>query len=150
MAAPIRIGELFISQGVITEKQLQLALDHQKVTGDILGDLLIKLGFVTAQEFARAIALQSGIGYFDLSESQPEGDALRMVPKDVAQKAGMIPLSVRDGQLSIGVINPNNIVAVDTVTKLTGKPPVVYIIDNDQFQNTIEKAYLLSVPIGFG
>ena len=141
MAAPIRIGELFISQGIITEKQLQLALDHQKVTGDILGDLLIRLGFVTAQEFARTIAVQSGIGYFDLSESQPEEEALRMIPKDVSQKAGMIPLSVLDGQLSIGVTNPNNIVAVDSVIKLTGKPPVVYMIDNDQFQNTIEKSY---------
>src|SRR6185369_13407399 len=141
MAAPIRIGELFISQGVITEKQLQIALDHQKITGDILGDLLIKLGFVTAQEFARAIAIQTGIGYFDLSESQPDEDALRMIPKDVSQKAGMIPLSVHDGQLSIGITNPSNIVAVDTVTRLTGKPPVVYIIDNDQYQDTLEKAY---------
>lgn len=141
MAAPIKIGELFISQGVITEKQLQLALDHQKVTGDILGDLLIKLGFVTAQEFARAIAIQTGNDYFDLSESHPEDDALLMVPKEVSQKVGMIPLSVLDGQLSIGITNPSNIVAVDTVTKLTGKAPIVYIVDNDQYQDTLEKAY---------
>ncbi|MDD2272715.1 MAG: GspE/PulE family protein [Desulfuromonadaceae bacterium] len=141
MAAPLKIGELFISQGVITEKQLQIALDHQKVTGDILGDLLIKLGFVTAQEFARTIATQSGIGYFDLSESQPDEEALRMIPKETSQKVGMLPLSVLNGQLSIGITNPSNIVAVDTVTKLTGKAPIVYIIDNDQFQDTLEKAY---------
>lgn len=141
MAAPIRIGELFISQGVITEKQLQLALDHQKVTGDILGNLLIKLGFVTAQEFAIAIATQSGIGYFDLSTLQPEEEALQLISKDIAQKAGMIPLAFNDGQLSIGVTNPNNIIAVDIVTKLTGKAPIVFIVDNDQYQDTLEKAY---------
>lgn len=142
MAAPIKIGELLKSNGLITDKQLQIALEHQKVTGAILGDLLIKLGFVTATEFARTIALQTGIDFIDLSEVQPHEEALRMVPKEVAEKGGFIPLVVmEEGRLSIGITNPSNIVAVDTVTKLTGKQPQVFLVDNDHYQETLEKSY---------
>lgn len=142
MAAPIRIGELLISNKLITERQLQIALEHQKVTGAILGDLLIKLGFVTATEFARTIALQSHIDFIDLGEIQPHEEALQLIPKETAEKAGLIPLAVvEDGRLAIGITNPSNIVAVDLVTKLTGKQPRVFLVDNDHYQETLEKSY---------
>jgi len=141
MAAPIKIGELLLSQGVLTQKQLQIALEHQQVTGAILGDLLIKLGFITAPEFARTIAVQSGLEYLELSEFEPEEEALRLIPKETAEKIGMIPLTITEGQLTIGITNPSNIVAVDTATKVTGKPPKVYLVDNDHYQSTLEKAY---------
>lgn len=142
MAAPIKIGELLKSQGLISDKQLQIALEHQKVTGAILGDLLIRLGFVTASEFSRAIAVQSGIDFIDLSEVQPHEEALRLIPKEIAEKGGFIPLVLlEEGRLSIGITNPSNIVAVDTVTKLTGKQPQVFLVDKDSYQETLEKAY---------
>ena len=149
MAAPIRIGELLVSNKLITDRQLQIALEHQKVTGAILGDLLIKLGFVTATEFARTIALQSHIDFIDLSEVQPHEEALRLIPKETAEKAGLIPLAlVEDERLAIGITNPSNIVAVDLVTKLTGKQPRVFLVDNDNFQETLEKSYFFfSHPI---
>ena len=141
MAAPIKIGELLLSQGVLTQKQLQIALEQQQVTGAILGDLLIKLGFITAPEFARTIAVQSGLEYLELSEFEPEEDALRLIPKETAEKIGVIPLALVDGHLTIGITNPSNIVAVDTATKVTGKSPKVYLVDNDHYQSTLEKAY---------
>ncbi|MDK9719384.1 MAG: GspE/PulE family protein [Trichlorobacter sp.] len=141
MAAPIKIGELLLSQGVLTQKQLQIALEQQQVTGAILGDLLIRLGFITAPEFARTIAVQSGLEYLDLSEFEPEEEALRLIPKETAEKIGVIPLALVDGHLTIGITNPSNIVAVDTATKVTGKPPKVYLVDNDHYQSTLEKAY---------
>jgi type II secretory ATPase GspE/PulE/Tfp pilus assembly ATPase PilB-like protein len=141
MAAPIKIGELLLSQGILTPKQLQIALEQQQVTGAILGDLLIKLGFITAPEFARTIAVQSGLEYLELSEFEPEEEALRLIPKENAEKIGVIPLALADGQLTIGITNPSNIVAVDTATKVTGKPPKVYLVDNDHYQSTLEKAY---------
>lgn len=149
MAAPIRIGELLVSNGLITDRQLQIALEHQKVTGAILGDLLIKLGFVTATDFARTIALQSGIDFIDLGEIQPEDEALQLISKDTAEKAGLIPLAVvEDGRLAIGITNPSNIVAVDLATKLTGKQPRVFLVDNDHYQETLEKSYFFfSHPI---
>ena len=148
MAAPVKIGELLISQGVITEKQLQVALEQQKVTGAILGDLLIKLGFITAVDFAQTIAVQAGMEYFDLANFVPEAEALRMIPKEIAEKAGLIPLMMLEDRLAIGITVPSNILAVDTATKATGKQPKVYIVDKDRFDDTLEKSYyFISHPI---
>ncbi len=142
MAAPVKIGELLKANGLITDHELKITLEHQKVTGAILGDLLIKLGFVTATEFARTIAMQSGIDFIDLSEVLPEEDALRMIPKEIAEKTGLIPLAlVEDDRLAIGITNPSNIVAIDMVTKLTGKQPRVFLVDSDHYQETLEKSY---------
>lgn len=142
MAAPIRIGDLLLAQGAITQRELNIALEHQKVTGAILGDLLIKLGFVTAAEFARTIATQSGIDYLDLADVQPSSDALKLFPKEIAEKAGFIPLDiVEDNRLAIGITNPSNIVAVDMVAKATGRQPRVFLVDSDQFQEKLEKSY---------
>jgi len=91
MAAPIKIGELLKAKGLLNDKQLQIALEQQKVTGAILGDLLIRLGFVTASEFARTIAEQFHLDFIDLSEVQPHAEALHLVPKDVAEKAVSFP-----------------------------------------------------------
>lgn len=142
MSTPIKIGELLKSQGLISDQQLEIALEHQRVTGAILGDLLIRLGFVTSSEFARAIAVQSRIEFLDLSLVQPQEEALRRISKDVAEKGGFIPLAIQpDGRFAIGITNPSNIVAVDTVTKLTGKQPQVFLVDRDNYQETIEKSY---------
>ena len=140
-AAPIRIGDLLISKGMLTKKQLQIALIQQRVTGAILGDTLISLGFVTAREFAETIADQSRVEYVDLRGFSITDEALRLIPKETARKSGYIPLEICQGVLSIGVTNPSNIVAVDTVRQLTGKPPRVYLVDQDAYSDTIESAY---------
>jgi len=139
--APIRIGDLLISKGMLNKKQLEIALIQQRVTGAILGDTLISLGFVTAREFAETIADQSGIEYVDLRGFNITDEALRLIPKETARKSGYIPLEVCDGVLSIGVTNPSNIMAVDTVRQLTGIPPKVYLVDRDAYSDAIESAY---------
>ncbi len=138
---PGRIGDLLISKGLLTKKQLDIALIQQRVTGAILGDTLISLGFVTAREFAQTIAHQFGIEYLDLRSYTITEEALRLVPKDTAQKGAFIPLEMKDGTLSIGVMNPSNIVAVDSVRHLTGRPPQVYLVDQDAYGDILESAY---------
>lgn len=135
------LGERLISKGLITPKQLQIALTQQRVTGAILGETLISLGFLTSQEFARTIAEQFGNEYLDLRTFSISDEALQLVPKEIAQKCEYIPLEINNGVLSIGVMNPSNIVAVDSVVQLTGKPPVIYLVDRDAFGDVFERAY---------
>ena len=139
--APVRIGDLLIAKGLVSRKQLNIALIQQRVTGAILGDTLISLGFVTSREFAQTIAQQFGIEYLDLRDFTISEEALRLIPKETAQKSAFIPLEMKDGTLSIGVTNPSNIVAVDTVHHLTGKPPKVHLVDQDAYGDILESAY---------
>ncbi|MBI3592112.1 MAG: type II secretion system protein E, partial [Nitrospirae bacterium] len=90
--ATMRIGELLKSRGLLDDRQLHIALIQQKVTSDMLGDTLMELGFVSSAELARSLAEQTGIEFIDLNEYVISEEALRLVPKDIAEKTGFIPL----------------------------------------------------------
>lgn len=136
-----KIGNLLKTKGIVSEKQLHVALIQQEITGDLLGDTLIKLGFVTSRELGQILAEQSGMEFVDFGEYAIEEEALKIIPKETAEKAEFIPLEMKNGQLSIGITNPSNISAVDTVTRLTKKQPHVCVIDKDSFRDALERAY---------
>ncbi|MDP2688762.1 MAG: GspE/PulE family protein [Deltaproteobacteria bacterium] len=146
--AVLKLGELLISKGLLTKEQLRVAMSQQAVTGSLLGDTLIRLGFVSSMEMGQALAEQAGIEFIDLSRYAISEDALRMVPRETAEGMGFLPLDLQDGALSIGITNPTNIRAIDTASQLCGKPPRVYMVDSETFYGMIEKAYFfLKHPI---
>ncbi|NLI28890.1 MAG: type II/IV secretion system protein [Nitrospiraceae bacterium] len=145
---PIRIGDLLLQRGLLSKKQLHVALMQQRMTGDLLGDTLIKLGFVSAKEMGIILAEQGGFSFIDLSEFSVSEEALRMVPKEVAEKAQFIPLELENGRLHIGITNPSNILAIDTVTRLTRQQPRASMVDANSLFEAVERAYyFLENPI---
>jgi len=136
MAAPVKIGDILKAKGLITDKKLDIALIQSKITGDLLGDVLVKLGFLSAKERGQILAEQSGIEFVDLDEYVISEDALRLVPKDVAEKNQFIPLDLEDGKVSIGITESGNIKAIDTVTRITKKQAKIYIVDRDAYYLT--------------
>ncbi len=148
MATAIKIGDLLKSKGLIDIRQLRLALTQQGITGDMLGDTLIKLGFVSPSELGQALAEQAGMEFIDLNEYVISEEALKLVPKDMAEKTGFIPLDIEAGRLSIGITTPNNVPAIDTAARLTKKQPKVYIVDTGSFRDFLDRAYFfLKNPI---
>ncbi len=144
----MKIGEALIGKGLLTEDRLQLALANQNITGDFVGQVLVKLGFVSSIEIAKTLAEQAGMPFVDLSEFKVSEEAIRLVPKDVAEKAGFIPLRVDNGSIEIGITNTSNIHAIDTATKMTGKQPKAFLIDYVGFHETLERVYFfLENPI---
>lgn len=146
--ATLRLGELLISKKLLTESQLKVAFAQQAVTGNLLGDALIKLGFVTSKEITQSLAEQAGIEFLEFDGYAPSDEALRLVPQDIAQRADFLPLNIENGILTIAICNPSNILAIDTATRITGKPPKVYMVDSESFYQTLESAYyFLENPI---
>ncbi|MBI4687191.1 MAG: Flp pilus assembly complex ATPase component TadA [Nitrospirae bacterium] len=144
----MQLGQYLKEKGLVTEERLQMASAHQKVTGALFGETLVKLGFVSSSEIAEALAIQGNVPFLDLSEYVVSEDAIKLVPKDIAEKAGFIPLRLVDNAIEIGVTNPSNILAIDTVQRLTGKQPKVYMTDTARFHETLEEAYFfLENPI---
>src|SRR3989337_2089256 len=137
----LRLGDLLKSKGFVSDAQLNVAMAQQSMTGDLLGDTLGKLAFGSSREIAQALSEQAGVEFLDLIEYPPTEEALRLVPRDIAERTGFLPLRVDDKGLSIGVTNLTNILAIDTAGKLSGKPPKVYMVDTDGFFATLEKAY---------
>lgn len=136
-----KVGEILKDKDLLNDAQLKVAMLQQGITGDLLGDTLIKLGFVTSKEIAQALATQAEIEYMDISNYVISEDALRFVPKELAEKVGFLPLAYEHGALAIGVYNPSNVEAIDTATKICGKPPKVYMVDTENFYEAFEKSY---------
>lgn len=146
--ASLKLGELLKSKGLLTDAQINVALAQQAITEDLLGDILIKLGFVSSKEVAKVLAEQAGIGFIDLDGYVLCEEALHLVSREIAERAGFLPINMENGILTIGIINPSNVLAVDTATRISGNPPGVYMVDSENFYDTLERAYyFLENPI---
>jgi len=136
-----RLGELLLEKGLINERQLNIALAVQKVTGEKLGEVLVNLGFITSRTVAEVLAEQWKMEYIDLSIFPPYPDALKLIPRAVAEEHQILPIYVKDNELVLGLVDPGNFKGVDIARRLTSKLIVPKIIDRDSFNETIEKTY---------
>jgi len=142
------IGQLLKELGYITEEQIQVALEVQKVKGGLFGEILQKLSFVSPREVAEAIAYQSGKPFIDLSEYPPSRDALRLIDKNMAKQFQVLPFKIEGNYLYLAMANPYDLNAVDIVHRRTGLEIKIYVADTETLQKTIEIQYfLLESPI---
>lgn len=143
-----KLGDLLKEKNLITDEQIRIAFAHQRITGELFGDILVKLGFISSKERTMILAEQAGLEFLDLESAVISEEALRLVPKNIAERAQFLPVALEDGRLIIAVTRAGNIQAVDIATKLTNRPPRVCLIDPDLFLDTLEKSYFfLENPI---
>lgn len=146
--AVMRIGDILLRKALINQNQINITLSQQKITGELFGDAVVKLGFVTSAELGRTLAEQAGMEFVDLSQNPISEEALRLISKEVAESTGFIPIDLAEGRLKIGVTNPSNIIAIDKVVALTRSQPKVCMVDPDNFRECLEKSYFfLENPI---
>ena len=117
----IRIGDLLVKAGVITELQLKAALAEQHQWGGKLGDILVRMEFLTEEVLVRALSKQTGIARADLT-GNPDAGALAVVPADTAEEFGLVPIALKDQgrTLLVAMSDPLNISATDHLVSLTG------------------------------
>ena len=117
-----RIGDILVEQGKLTTEQLNRAVQIQRETNRVLGDLLVELGFVERLDIVRGLALQLDIPFYELADDfalEPEEVAL--IPESVARKFCLIPVRKDPASTYLVVVmrDPLDIEAVDTVRSLT-------------------------------
>src|SRR3954464_3279677 len=117
----IKIGDLLVKAGVITDLQLRAALAEQQQWGGKLGDILVRMEFLTEEILVRALSKQTSIPRADLTG---EGDraSLALIPPDVAEEFGLVPIGLKDEgrTLVVAMSDPLNIGVTDHLRSLTG------------------------------
>ena len=123
LAKPKRIGDVLIERGFINADQLSIALQQQKKAGKPLGEVLLDMGFITADEMREAVAETGGYQSIDLSSIIANATALTMIPKHVALKHTLFPVSldIEKGELVVATAFPDDIVARDAVAVLIAR-----------------------------
>jgi len=120
-AVPRRpLGETLIARGALSEDQLRIALTEQKTRGQPLGKVLVALGFLTESTLREVLAENLGHRQIELSRLVPSPQALKLVPRDVAKRLGVFPVSADEAQrtLVVATPNPNDVVTLDQLDAL--------------------------------
>ncbi|MEL7022141.1 MAG: GspE/PulE family protein [Pseudomonadota bacterium] len=114
------LGGRLRAAGLITEAQLDLALREQKRNGKLLGEVLIDLGFVSAEVITENLANEAQTKVVDVKSAEISQDVLSKVSFETAKKYKLIPLSVHDGMLTVAFADAFNVVAIDHIERETG------------------------------
>lgn len=114
------VVDRLLQAGLITESQLQLAMREQRRRGGRLTKVLVDLGFVTADQIAAMVGKEVKAERVDLKKVTIEKAALDLVPTEIARRFRVLPLTVKDGTLTVAFADPTNVRAIDTLRQLTG------------------------------
>ncbi len=137
-----RLGEILLEKGLITEEQLKIALQIQKSTKRLLGDILTFLGFIDQAQLSSVLSSEFGVQYFDsLLNVVPDNEALKLVPIDFAKKYKVVPLSLENDKLTVIVEDPFNITIIDELKKLTNKTIITAVAPIQEIEQAIDSWY---------
>ncbi len=110
-----RIGDRLVEQGLISSDQLNVALQEQKLSGKLLGEALVSLGFIDAQVLTKFLAESSGFEVFDPKSTIIDSEALSHIDKKIAQKYKILPVSIENKVALVAMADPYDVVAMDTL-----------------------------------
>ena len=115
-----KLGDILVSAGRITNKDLIWALKKQATTGKRLGEILLEEGLVSEQDILSVLALQLGLKKVKLETLDIKEDALRRVPEAMAKKHCIIPTRIEGNNIYIAMSDPFNLIAVQDVKFVSG------------------------------
>ncbi len=142
MIPDVKLLELLLKQGLIQQEQADHAKKEASRVGQALETVLVKSGFVTDEELASTKAAILGVPYIDINNYRLDRELIKLIPEKIAKKYNLVPLFSTGNSLSIGMVDPENIVAVDQVRKLTNFDVVdAILISSGGFQSVFNSYY---------
>jgi type IV pilus assembly protein PilB len=116
----VRLGEILVKESLITQDQLQKALDFQRANGGKLGSCLTKMGYITDDDITGVLSRQYGVPSINLRFYEIDPIIIKLIPQDTAQRYQVIPLSRVGSVLTIAMTDPTNVFAMDDIKFMTG------------------------------
>lgn len=139
--AHIRLGELLKSSGIISDEQLEVALELQKQTKQRLGDILTEYNFITSGELIEALQMQLGIDFIDLTAVSIPVELTKSVPRNVAKEHCIVPVKLSGDNLCIAMSDPLDFIAQEVVKKISGKNVIPMIATKKAVEQVIATLY---------
>ena len=136
-----RLGDLMVKESLITAPQLVQALEHQKKSGGRLGSCLVKLGFVSDEDVTTFLSRQYGVPSINLTYFEVDPDIIRLVPEDTARRYEVVPLSRVGSSLTIAMVDPTNVFAMDDIKFMTGFNVEPVVASEGAIREAIDKFY---------
>lgn len=136
-----RVGEILLSQKLISQAQLDKALDHQQEHGGLLGQILVKFGFVTEEELALALTAQYGFPFLPLENYEIDEAVTRLIPEQVARQYCVIPIDRIGNAMTVAMADPSNVQAIEDIEMLTRCVVQTFVSTPSDILKAIERCY---------
>jgi type IV pilus assembly protein PilB len=137
-----RLGDLLVREKVISAEQLEKALKNQKDTGGRLGSILVKLGYLSDEDVTNFLSRQYGVPAINLNYFEIDPAVVKLVPQETAKRYQILPLSRVGASLTIAMVDPTNVFAMDDIKFMTGFNIEPVVASETSILEGIEKAYV--------
>src|SRR5215471_7050482 len=136
-----KLGESLLRENLISAQQLKEALEYQRSNGGRLGTILVKLGIIEDSEIARHLSRQYGVPSVNLLFFEVDRLSVKLVPQDVAAKYMVLPLSRVGATLTLAMVDPTNVFAIDDIKFMTGLSVEPVIVSETTLASSLKKYY---------
>src|SRR6516165_5882294 len=138
-----RLGDLLVKEKIITTEQLNAALKAQRDSGGQtrLGSALVRLGYISDEEVTNFLSRQYGLPAINLQYFEIDPSVVKLIPEDTAKRYQILPLSRVGAALTIAMVDPTNVFAIDDIKFMTGFNIEPVVASEPAIAEAIEKAY---------
>ena len=137
-----KIGEILIKMGTVTKDQLDVAINESKKTGEILGGVMRRLGYITEEELLKALAEQLDIQYIpSLKDIEIPKEVINAVPVKLVWHYKFMPISIKNRVLRIVVSNPLEVWPTEDLKLLLGFDTEIMLATTEQITEAIRRCY---------
>ncbi len=136
-----RLGDLLVKEKIITPEQLEQATKAQKEQNCRLGSALVKLGFLTDEDVTNFLSRQYGVPAINLSYFEIDPAVVKLIPFETAKRYQILPLSRVGASLTIAMVDPTNVFAMDDIKFMTGFNIEPVVASESSILAGIDKSY---------
>ncbi|WP_224982643.1 type IV-A pilus assembly ATPase PilB [Geomonas agri] len=138
-----RLGELLVTNNLITKEQLKQALAEQKAAGGQLrlGSILVRDGLINEADLTSFLSKQYGVPTINLADYEVDAAVVKIIPAEIAHKYQIVPVNRAGSTLIIAMSDPSNIFAIDDIKFMTGYNVEVVVVAESSIKTAIDRFY---------
>ena len=136
-----RLGEQLVNNQVISEGQLEQALQYQQETGLFLGEALLALDLVSPTVLGQYLEQVTGFPFVDLADSSIDIELARSIPENVCRRKMALPFGERDNKVMVAMIDPLDLAAVDDLRARLDRPITPGLVLEPDLQDALNRIY---------
>ncbi len=137
----LRLGEILVEKGVITAKELELAVSQQQKTKKLLGQILVEMGLITEKKLLQVLAEQQGVAFVELKNIKIDEKVLKAVPAKFVWHYKIMPVSIEENILTIAISNPFEVWPIDDLESHLGLRVEKVLATSEDIFSAIKKYY---------
>ena len=144
------VVDLLLKQGLVTKTQIDRAKEEVKRTGLSIEQALEKLGYVSENDVINVRADFLGVAYMDLKDYVIDAQLIKLIPENIVKKYKVVPLFKVGASLTVAMVNPNDIVALDQVRKASKIENIDTVLTTDKGIQRILDSYYVTTASSLG